>query len=66
MAENAPLTIRLNGDDNVVVARTEILPGTEIPGEGVAAPDAAELAADSVPTSSLRRMPISNSPRPSS
>jgi altronate hydrolase len=40
MAENAPLTIRLNGDDNVVVARTEIPPGTQIPGEGVAALEA--------------------------
>ncbi|HKF74092.1 MAG TPA: altronate dehydratase family protein [Stellaceae bacterium] len=29
------LTIRLNGADNVVVARADILPGTEIPGERV-------------------------------
>ena len=30
------LTIRLNPADNVVVARADLLPGTEIPGEGVA------------------------------
>ena len=30
-----PLTIRLNAADNVVVARADILPGTEIPGERV-------------------------------
>jgi altronate hydrolase len=30
-----PLTIRLNPADNVVVARADILPGTEIPGERV-------------------------------
>ena len=35
MSETAPLTIRLNANDNVVVARTEILPNTEIPGEQV-------------------------------
>ena len=35
MSETAPLTIRLNANDNVVVARAEILPGTAIPGEGV-------------------------------
>ena len=35
MSDTAPLTIRLNANDNVVVARTEILPSTEIPGEGV-------------------------------
>jgi altronate hydrolase len=29
------LTIRLNPADNVVVARADLLPGTEIPGEGV-------------------------------
>src|SRR5271168_4683819 len=29
------LAIRLNPADNVVVARADILPGTEIPGEGV-------------------------------
>lgn len=33
------LTIRLNAVDNVVVARAEILPGTEIPGEAIAASD---------------------------
>ncbi|MGA8403133.1 MAG: altronate dehydratase family protein [Stellaceae bacterium] len=32
-----PLTIRLNPADNVVVARADLLPGTEIPGEGVRA-----------------------------
>jgi altronate hydrolase len=32
-----PLTIRLNQADNVVVARADLLPGTEIPGEGVKA-----------------------------
>jgi altronate hydrolase len=35
MSDTAPLTIRLNANDNVVVARTEILPNTEIPGESV-------------------------------
>jgi len=35
MSDTAPLTIRLNANDNVVVARTEILPNTEVPGEGV-------------------------------
>ena len=35
MAEATTLTIRLHAADNVVVARTDILPGTEIPGEGV-------------------------------
>ncbi len=40
MTAAAPLTIRLNVADNVVVARAEILPGTEIPGEGVAAREA--------------------------
>jgi altronate hydrolase len=34
MSDTAPLTIRLNANDNVVVARTEILPNTAIPGEG--------------------------------
>src|SRR5215472_18991700 len=29
------LTIRLNGADNVVVARADLLPGTEIPGQRV-------------------------------
>ena len=40
MADTPTLTIRLSRDDNVVVARAEILPGTEIPGEGVATQDA--------------------------
>jgi len=31
----APLTIRLDPSDNVVVARLDLLPGTELPGEGV-------------------------------
>jgi len=31
----APLTIRLHADDNVVVARTDIVAGTPIPGESV-------------------------------
>ena len=35
MSETAPLTIRLNARDNVVVARADILPGTSIPGENV-------------------------------
>jgi altronate hydrolase len=35
MSDTAPLTIRLNATDNVVVARAEILPGTVIPGEKV-------------------------------
>ena len=40
MAEATTLTIRLHAADNVVVARTDILPGTEIPGEGVTLRDA--------------------------
>ena len=40
MAEATTLTIRLHPADNVVVARTDILPGTEIPGEGVTLRDA--------------------------
>src|SRR5215469_8151600 len=32
-----PLTIRLNPADNVVVARADLLPGSEIAGEGVRA-----------------------------
>lgn len=36
MSDTAPLTIRLNSNDNVVVARAEIMPGTSIPGENVA------------------------------
>jgi altronate hydrolase len=35
MSDTVPLAIRLNTRDNVVVARTEILPNTEIPSEGV-------------------------------
>ncbi len=35
MAKNPTLTIRLHAADNVVVARTNILQGTEVPGEGV-------------------------------
>ncbi len=35
MSDNATLSIRLNDNDNVVVARAEILPGTSIPGENV-------------------------------
>ena len=35
MTNNAQLTIRLNANDNVVVARTEILPNTFIMGENV-------------------------------
>ncbi|MCC7276299.1 MAG: altronate dehydratase [Alphaproteobacteria bacterium] len=30
-----PITVRLNPSDNVVVARTDLLPGTALPGEGV-------------------------------
>ncbi|MDH5411853.1 MAG: UxaA family hydrolase, partial [Alphaproteobacteria bacterium] len=37
MTETAPLTIRLNAADNVVVARAKVEAGTDIPGEGVAA-----------------------------
>ncbi len=38
MAEPAPkLTIRLNPADNIVIARADLLPGTAIPGENVAA-----------------------------
>ena len=32
----APLTVRLNPNDNVVVARVDILPGTKLAGEGLA------------------------------
>ncbi|MFQ5774830.1 MAG: UxaA family hydrolase [Kiloniellaceae bacterium] len=39
MAETTAVTIRLHAADNVVVARADILPGTEIPGEGVSARD---------------------------
>ncbi|MEK9966899.1 MAG: UxaA family hydrolase, partial [Rhodospirillaceae bacterium] len=35
MSDAAPLTIRLNAADNVVVARAEIMPNTAIPGEDV-------------------------------
>ena len=31
-----PLTVRLNPSDNVVVARVDLLPGTELAGEGTA------------------------------
>jgi altronate hydrolase len=37
MTDATPITIRLNAADNVVVARTIILPGTDIPGEAVLA-----------------------------
>lgn len=37
MSDAKPITIRLNAADNVVVARADILAGTEIPGEGVSA-----------------------------
>ena len=37
MTDAKPITIRLNAADNVVVARTDILPGTEILGEGISA-----------------------------
>jgi altronate hydrolase len=37
MTEATALTIRLHAADNVVVARADILPGTEIPAEGVSA-----------------------------
>ncbi|GAB4170101.1 MAG: altronate dehydratase family protein [Thalassobaculales bacterium] len=33
----APLTIRLNPADNIVIARMDLLPGTPVPGEGVVA-----------------------------
>ena len=39
MTESAPLTIRLNAQDNVIVARADILAGTEVPGEGVVCND---------------------------
>jgi altronate hydrolase len=39
MPETPSLTIRLNTDDNVVVARAAILPGTALPGENVVAGD---------------------------
>ena len=37
MSRNNSLTIRLHEDDNVVVALSELKPGTELPEEGVAA-----------------------------
>ena len=37
MTETQPLTIRLHADDNVVVARADILPGTALAGEDIAA-----------------------------
>ena len=39
MADTPSLTIRLGAEDNVVVARAAILPGTELPGENVVAGD---------------------------
>ncbi|MDP6389155.1 MAG: altronate dehydratase family protein [Alphaproteobacteria bacterium] len=39
MTDSAPLTIRLNAQDNVVVARADILAGTDVPGEGVVCTD---------------------------
>ena len=35
MSEEAKLTIRLNVNDNVIVARVEILPGTHIQDENI-------------------------------
>jgi altronate hydrolase len=40
MPAQKPLTIRLNAADNVVVSRAELLPGTEIPDEGVTTAEA--------------------------
>ena len=37
MTKNAPLTIRLNAADNVVVARAKVEAGTDIPGENMTA-----------------------------
>ncbi len=37
MSDKQPLAFRLHSADNVVVARADILPGTELPGEGVTA-----------------------------
>jgi altronate hydrolase len=37
MSAGPSLAIRLNPADNVVIARTDILPGTQVPGEGVSA-----------------------------
>src|SRR4051794_27877449 len=37
MSAGPSLAIRLNPADNVVIARTDILPGTQVPGEGVTA-----------------------------
>ncbi len=39
MTDTPSLTIRLGAEDNVVVARAAILPGTELPGENVVAGD---------------------------
>ena len=35
MSQSAPLTIRLNPADNVVIARADLLPGIDLPGEDV-------------------------------
>ncbi len=37
MSDKQPLAFRLHGADNVVVARADILPGTDLPDEGVTA-----------------------------
>lgn len=37
MSDKQPLAFRLHSADNVVVARADILPGTDLPGEGVTA-----------------------------
>ena len=37
MSDKQPLAFRLHSADNVVVARADILPGTDLPGEGATA-----------------------------
>jgi len=59
MSDTAPLTIRLNANDNVVVARTEILPNTAIPGEAVSTcapiPRGHKIATAAIPKGELVR-----------
>ena len=59
MTNDAQLTIRLNANDNVVVARTEILPNTFITGENVTTispiPRGHKIASVSIPKGELIR-----------
>jgi len=52
MTDNAQITIRLHPDDNVVIARTDLLPGATLPAEGITArqriPSGHKLAARAI------------------